>query len=168
MAKFTWQDGTLVSKAKVEIGGTIYEVDPEEYSGATPLSAGNLNAMQDGIYEDIEGIENDILGTTTPITWETNFSSITGTENSIHVNEAEKSCLLTFAVNRTSATEGSFTIGTFSTTYAPSNLVIGTGIVSTNGVVYACQLSINSNGNISINNAGHSSNTFRGQIKWYY
>jgi hypothetical protein len=53
MAKFTWQDGTLVSKAKVEIGGTIYEVDPEEYSGATPLSASNLNAMQDGIYEDI-------------------------------------------------------------------------------------------------------------------
>lgn len=53
MAKFTWQDGVLVSKAKVEIGGTIYEVDPEEYSGTTPLSANNLNAMQDGIYEDI-------------------------------------------------------------------------------------------------------------------
>lgn len=53
MAKFTWQNGTLVSKAKVEIDGTIYEVDPEEYSGATPLSAGNLNAMQDGIYDDI-------------------------------------------------------------------------------------------------------------------
>lgn len=53
MAKFTWQNGTLVSKAKVEINGTIYEVDPEEYSGATPLSASNLNAMQDGIYEDI-------------------------------------------------------------------------------------------------------------------
>lgn len=56
MAKFTWQDGTLVSKAKVEIGGTIYEVDPEEYSGATPLSASNLNAMQDGIYDDIGNI----------------------------------------------------------------------------------------------------------------
>ena len=56
MAKFTWQDGTLVSKAKVEVGGTIYEVDPEEYSGATPLSASNLNAMQDGIYDDIGNI----------------------------------------------------------------------------------------------------------------
>lgn len=53
MASFTWQDGTLVSKAKVEIDGTIYEVEPEEYSGTTPLSASNLNAMQDGIYEDI-------------------------------------------------------------------------------------------------------------------
>jgi hypothetical protein len=58
MAKFTWQDGTLVSKAKVEIGGTIYEVDPEEYSGATPLSASNLNAMQDGIYEDINEVSD--------------------------------------------------------------------------------------------------------------
>ena len=58
MAKFTWQDGTLVSKAKVEIDGTIYEVDPEEYSGATPLSANNLNAMQDGIYDDIGDLSN--------------------------------------------------------------------------------------------------------------
>lgn len=60
MAKFIWQDGTLVSKAKVEIGGTIYEVDPEEYSGTTPLSASNLNAMQDGIYEDMEEADNEI------------------------------------------------------------------------------------------------------------
>lgn len=58
MAKFTWQDGTLVSKAKVEIEGIIYEVDPEEYSGATPLSASNLNAMQDGIYEDIDEVSS--------------------------------------------------------------------------------------------------------------
>lgn len=61
MAKFTWQDGTLVSKAKVEINGTIYEVDPEEYSGATPLSASNLNSMQDGIYEDIDEIKNKMI-----------------------------------------------------------------------------------------------------------
>ena len=52
MAKFVWQDGTLVSKAKVEVGGTIYEVVPEEYSGTTPLSASNLNTMVDSIYSD--------------------------------------------------------------------------------------------------------------------
>lgn len=62
MGKFTWQDGVLVSKAKVEVGGTIYEVDPEEYSGTTPLSAANLNAMQDGFYDDIGDM--DSLGTT--------------------------------------------------------------------------------------------------------
>ena len=54
MAKFVWQDGTLVSKAKVEVGGTIYEVDPEEYSGSTPLSASNLNAMVNNIYDDMK------------------------------------------------------------------------------------------------------------------
>lgn len=103
-----------------------------------------------------------------PIAWESDISEIADTENSIHVNEVEKSCLLTFAINRTSATEGSFTIGTFDTTYAPNNLVIGNGITSEVGNVSACQLSIDSNGNININNKGHSSNTFRGQIKWYY
>jgi hypothetical protein len=54
MAKFIWQDGVLVSKAKVEVDGTIYEVDPEEYSGTTPLSASNLNAMVDQTYEDLK------------------------------------------------------------------------------------------------------------------
>lgn len=53
MPKFNWQNGTLVSKAKVEIDGKIYEVEPEQYSGQTPLSAENFNAMQDGIYDDI-------------------------------------------------------------------------------------------------------------------
>lgn len=62
MAKFVWQDGTLVSKAKVEVGGTIYEVDPEEYSGSTPLSASNLNTMVDNIYDDMT--KSDVYSTT--------------------------------------------------------------------------------------------------------
>lgn len=53
MAKFQWKNGTLVSNAKVEINGQIYDVTPEQYEGETPLSAQNLNAMQDGIYEDM-------------------------------------------------------------------------------------------------------------------
>ena len=80
MAKFTWQDGTLVSKAKVEIGGTIYEVDPEEYSGATPLSASNLNAMQDGIYEDIDEVEDKRAGTVL-------YSNASGTASEITLSE---------------------------------------------------------------------------------
>ena len=60
MAKFVWQDGTLVSKAKVEIGGTIYEVDPEEYSGTTPLSASNLNAMVDQTYQDLKEFSQEV------------------------------------------------------------------------------------------------------------
>lgn len=54
MAKFNWQNGTLVSKAKVEIDGKVYEVEPEQYEGQTPTSAENFNKMQDGIYEDID------------------------------------------------------------------------------------------------------------------
>ena len=49
MQKINWQNGTLVSPAKVEIGGVIYNVTPEQLSGNTPLSAENLNQMQDNI-----------------------------------------------------------------------------------------------------------------------
>lgn len=93
MAKFTWQDGTLVSKAKVEVGGTIYEVDPEEYSGATPLSASNLNAMQDGIYEDIEEVDNKILEIGKEL-WTGSF-----TTGSIHVPNISKYTLIAINVN---------------------------------------------------------------------
>lgn len=58
MGKFNWQNGTLVTPARVEIGGEVYDVTPEQYSGQTPLSAENLNAMQDGIYEDIGNLNN--------------------------------------------------------------------------------------------------------------
>ena len=54
MGKFNWQNGTLVTPARVEVGGEVYDVTPEQYSGQTPLSAENMNAMQDGIYEDID------------------------------------------------------------------------------------------------------------------
>ncbi len=53
MSKFIWKNGNLVANAKVEIEGQIYDVTPEQYEGETPLSAQNLNAMQDGIYEDM-------------------------------------------------------------------------------------------------------------------
>lgn len=54
MGKFNWQNGTLVTPARVEINGEVHDVTPEQYSGQTPLSAENMNAMQDGIYEDID------------------------------------------------------------------------------------------------------------------
>lgn len=51
MAKFNWQNGTLVTPARVNIGGNIYDVTPEQYSGQTPLSAENLNTMQDNLID---------------------------------------------------------------------------------------------------------------------
>ena len=46
LQRIGWENGTLVSKAKVEIDGQIYEVEPEEYSGSTPLSAENFRQME--------------------------------------------------------------------------------------------------------------------------
>ena len=141
----------------------------------TPLTAENLNNNFDYLLEDAENLnttinkmQTDITGITTPITWDSTITKIENTENSIRVNKAEKSCVLTFAVNKSNAFEGAFTIGSFDMNYAPKQLIIGNGIVSSTGLVSTCQLSIDTNGNININNTGHSSNTFRGQIKWYY
>ena len=57
MGKFNWQNGTLVTPARVEINGEVHDVTPEQYSGQTPLSAENLNEMQDKIYEDIGNLD---------------------------------------------------------------------------------------------------------------
>ncbi len=53
MSKFVWENGSKIAEASVEINGTIYPVTPAQYEGKTPMSARNLNAMQDGIYEDM-------------------------------------------------------------------------------------------------------------------
>lgn len=65
MNKINWQNGTLVSPAKVEIGGVIYDVTPEQYSGSTPLSAENLNQMQDNIEEAIPEVVDNLTSTST-------------------------------------------------------------------------------------------------------
>lgn len=49
-----FQNGTLVSNAKVEVGGTIYDVTPAEYEGTTPLSANNLNQLQTNLYDYVD------------------------------------------------------------------------------------------------------------------
>lgn len=64
LERIGWQNGTLTSKAKVEIGGVIYEVEPEEYSGSTPLSAENLIQMEDNIEDAIDTVSAKLMGTT--------------------------------------------------------------------------------------------------------
>ena len=56
MKKIKFENGTLVSNAKVEIGGTIYDVTPEQYEGTTPLSASNMNAIQDNAEKAIDEV----------------------------------------------------------------------------------------------------------------
>ena len=49
-----FQNGTLIQKATVEIDGNIYEVEPAQYDGTTPLSANNLNLLQTNLYDYVD------------------------------------------------------------------------------------------------------------------
>lgn len=62
LKKIGWENGTLVSKAKVNIDGTIYEVEPAQYSGKAPMSAENLKKMEDNSENAInEATEKNII-----------------------------------------------------------------------------------------------------------
>ncbi len=49
MQKINFEDATLVTQAKVTVGGTDYEVIPATYSGGTDLDANTLNDLQDKV-----------------------------------------------------------------------------------------------------------------------
>lgn len=49
-----FSNGTLVSNAKVNVGGTIYDVEPAQYEGSTPLSASNMNQLQTNLYDYVD------------------------------------------------------------------------------------------------------------------
>lgn len=53
MKKKVFQNGTLKSKAYFMDGETKQEVEEAVYEGKTPLSAENINEMQDNIEEEI-------------------------------------------------------------------------------------------------------------------
>lgn len=71
-----FQNGTLVSNAKVEVGGTVYDVTPAQYEGTTPLSANNLNQMQTNIYDYVDDEDNKIKGDVV-------YNNSTGANNNI-------------------------------------------------------------------------------------
>lgn len=54
MKKINFQDGQLVKSGYVEIAGEQHIITEAEWKGETPLSAFNLNLMQDNIEEAIE------------------------------------------------------------------------------------------------------------------
>lgn len=60
MNKINFQNGTLVSKAKVTINGTVYEVEPAEYEGTTPLNAENLNQIQTNAENAINTVQSNL------------------------------------------------------------------------------------------------------------
>ena len=56
MDKIPFQDGTKTQEAYVTVNGQNYNVTPAVWSGNTPLSAFNLNKMQNNIETAIENI----------------------------------------------------------------------------------------------------------------
>lgn len=57
MQKINWENGTVTKDAYVTIDGVEYPVTPEEYEGNTPLSAENLNLMQNNIESGINELK---------------------------------------------------------------------------------------------------------------
>lgn len=53
MKKIPFEDGTKTQEAYVPISGQNYEVVPAVWTGPVPMSAFNLNKMQDNIEEAI-------------------------------------------------------------------------------------------------------------------
>lgn len=60
MDKINFQNGILVAKAKVTINGTVYEVEPEEYEGTTPLNAENLNQIQTNAENAVNTVQSNL------------------------------------------------------------------------------------------------------------
>ena len=62
LKRIGWENGILVSKAKVNIDGTIHEVEPAQYSGKAPMSAEKLKKMEDNAESAInEATEKNII-----------------------------------------------------------------------------------------------------------
>ena len=59
MNKIPFEDGVKLKNATVTINGQEYEVTPAQYSGTTPISAFNLNKMQDNI-ENAKAERSDV------------------------------------------------------------------------------------------------------------
>lgn len=64
---FEWKNGSLISKAKVNINGTVYEVEEAQYEGETPVSAENMNAMQEIIFNEIDVLSYNLISNADPI-----------------------------------------------------------------------------------------------------
>lgn len=85
MNKINFQNGTLVSKAKVTIDGTVYEVEPAEYEGTTPLNAENLNQIQTNAENAINGIDTNLR---TLIQGTVLYENSEGTKENVTLNDS--------------------------------------------------------------------------------
>lgn len=101
MKKINWENGTLVSKAKVMIDGVLYEVEPAQYNGKTALSAENLRKMENNTEEAIEEVK---VKAYKEILWENTTNLNTFSPQEITLNSSDYDYLIIYAYRNHSAT----------------------------------------------------------------
>nr|DAP52384.1 MAG TPA: hypothetical protein [Caudoviricetes sp.] len=77
MNKIPFQDGTKTQEAYVTVNGQNYLVTPAVWSGDTPLSAFNLNKLQDNVEEAIN-IQRATVTLENTVNANTNYTLPTG------------------------------------------------------------------------------------------
>ena len=77
MKKIPFEDGTKTQEAYVPISGQNYEVVPAVWTGPVPMSAFNLNKMQDNIEEAIN-IQRATVTLSSTVNANTNYTLPTG------------------------------------------------------------------------------------------
>ena len=77
MKKIPFEDGTKTQEAYVPISGQNYEVVPAVWTGPVPMSAFNLNQMQDNIEEAIN-IQRAIVTLESTVNANTNYTLPSG------------------------------------------------------------------------------------------
>lgn len=127
MQKINWENGTVVKEATVTVDGIEYEISPREIDGNTPLSASNLNLMQDNIEDAIDDISTDYI-------------TASGT-NYIKYNSGKMICWgsYTGTVNVTSAANGMY-YTTYNFTYPQEFIsvpIVIPSVTQATGVLFA-------------------------------
>lgn len=100
MNKIPFIDGTKTQEAYVAMNGQNYPVTPAVWSGTTPLSAYNLNNMQDNIEEAIN-IQRASVTVNSTVNANTNYTLPTGMYYEVGNNSLEVIYCSTKLVKRT-------------------------------------------------------------------
>lgn len=143
-----WQDGTLVSPAYVNEDGTII---PAVYEGNTPLSAYNLNKMQEDLMKEIEAlkkIDEKLLDTSLikPLVPTNNaVSNHTGYGNSYYYKIGTR---VHVHLGLKIDTKESVNIFTLPAGYRPYSVINAIGFGSSG--MTSCGATVNPNGTISV------------------
>lgn len=88
MNKIPFEDGTKTQEAYVPISGQNYEVVPAVWTGPVPMSAFNLNKMQDNIEEAIN-IQRSTVTLSSTVGANTNYTLPTGMYYEVGNNSLE-------------------------------------------------------------------------------